>query len=1112
MAREITFTEDKTFTENVDTFITKARISFNEATAFQPTMEAIVDSEIKYQRYLDKCRQVLASLREQYSSGMLSFAFIRLIHKEYGRGPAEGDVCQILGRAVHSCNTICPSAVVDEDRDIYADILLQIASKGLDKKQAKCWGTRFRELMNARDRFLVLDDDKRRMIIEACIVLGWSTEQLDYLLLRMGDDGLQANSAEDMIARFVLDVKEATLDHHTAMIARWEAGEPADPDEVKNREAGPTKISYDSLGRVIEDPAMNLDEKMESYMAVLESNRAVYQGCSVTARDTLEHILLLTAHPAGGNIPEVMDYLADLSDPEDGLIELDGELQMNSVKFADYSKVILNCDIEPLWEENKDKLEHMIRSTYSDSDEDAFAQEEPEFAPIVHDARLAYPSVYINARNADLGKVDFTARMNRLLRREEAVRKQDILFALFLLCAKTKKVKERTAYYLNFQKLADEVLAHCHLPGWYTPHVMEYTIAKSILGVRMEDVFGDIVEAYQLTMKRPKVSVKRETDQITDKTEFSQYRDLFTSAVDSVERQIKKIAPHTLLPLPELSDEQLRAEGELFEKIFRACRDIYTELFAIAKELCWIWENTGWVNMHIVFPGMSRSVVAYPRGKSSDDHPYVLKASLSDALYTLLHEPDENVTDQNGVTKNNAMLRAFFIPGPNGSAASLDDHAHVKDDETLSAVLAEHPAINRRFRRKVVLSILLKMLLNNDKVPTKYPSKKAEVEVRADPLLKLPHIDWIAERRHRAEEELDPQLQVDQAEEDPALEEGWEEESTPPAEEPVPLTEEERSFLAEFEREERPDEKFEKYCMDLIRMEKMDNGICNDTSSTIEDKKKKNENNRKLAQLVVKGDRKARDLMIVYNYRLIPFTWNDHHFAGSMTRDLFGCGLTALARAVDGFDPEKGLEFSTYAVPAILNEFRSEISKQRHAVHVPKKKDQEFRHMWKELSRSGGVSIDDASSKKLAQDSGYTVGQIQDFLKSRTYTYSINSTLSKDQDDNKTTLAELIADPKVNVVATVESKYSQIDYQPLMKELYALILELPVREYQFCVLRFGFIVGNGDIKFDPERCRSRLEIAEILHIPIEQVIRMEIAISRRLARSPKADIIKRRHM
>lgn len=38
--------------------------------------------------------------------------------------------------------------------------------------------------------------------------------------------------------------------------------------------------------------------------------------------------------------------------------------------------------------------------------------------------------------------------------------------------------------------------------------------------------------------------------------------------------------------------------------------------------------------------------------------------------------------------------------------------------------------------------------------------------------------------------------------------------------------------------------------------------------------------------------------------------------------DLFQAGCVGLAKAVDGFEPERGLQFSTYAVPVILGEMR----------------------------------------------------------------------------------------------------------------------------------------------------------------------------------------------
>lgn len=68
------------------------------------------------------------------------------------------------------------------------------------------------------------------------------------------------------------------------------------------------------------------------------------------------------------------------------------------------------------------------------------------------------------------------------------------------------------------------------------------------------------------------------------------------------------------------------------------------------------------------------------------------------------------------------------------------------------------------------------------------------------------------------------------------------------------------------------------------------------------------------------GDAEARELLIKRHLRLV------HHVAGRFRttdieyNELVQIGSIGLVKAVDGFDPDRGLQFSTYAVPAITGE------------------------------------------------------------------------------------------------------------------------------------------------------------------------------------------------
>ncbi len=66
----------------------------------------------------------------------------------------------------------------------------------------------------------------------------------------------------------------------------------------------------------------------------------------------------------------------------------------------------------------------------------------------------------------------------------------------------------------------------------------------------------------------------------------------------------------------------------------------------------------------------------------------------------------------------------------------------------------------------------------------------------------------------------------------------------------------------------------------------------------------------------------AREAFICRNLGLVHACARRFHGRGIEYDDLYQAGCLGLIKAADGFEPERGLQFSTYAVPVILGEMR----------------------------------------------------------------------------------------------------------------------------------------------------------------------------------------------
>ncbi|MHB1772303.1 MAG: sigma-70 family RNA polymerase sigma factor [Acidimicrobiales bacterium] len=90
-----------------------------------------------------------------------------------------------------------------------------------------------------------------------------------------------------------------------------------------------------------------------------------------------------------------------------------------------------------------------------------------------------------------------------------------------------------------------------------------------------------------------------------------------------------------------------------------------------------------------------------------------------------------------------------------------------------------------------------------------------------------------------------------------------------------------------------------------------------------------------LARRVAAGDATARSEMIVANLRLVVYWAKKYQRDGVDLEDLVQEGTFGLARAVDLFDPERGIRFSTYASFWIRQALQSGVECCARAIRVP---------------------------------------------------------------------------------------------------------------------------------------------------------------------------------
>ena len=83
-----------------------------------------------------------------------------------------------------------------------------------------------------------------------------------------------------------------------------------------------------------------------------------------------------------------------------------------------------------------------------------------------------------------------------------------------------------------------------------------------------------------------------------------------------------------------------------------------------------------------------------------------------------------------------------------------------------------------------------------------------------------------------------------------------------------------------------------------------------------------NDDMMSLMKRLKKGDEKAKDYFVIANLRLVLSVVHRFGAKGDKADDMFQVGCVGLMKAIDNFDENLNVRFSTYAVPMIVGEIR----------------------------------------------------------------------------------------------------------------------------------------------------------------------------------------------
>ncbi len=234
-----------------------------------------------------------------------------------------------------------------------------------------------------------------------------------------------------------------------------------------------------------------------------------------------------------------------------------------------------------------------------------------------------------------------------------------------------------------------------------------------------------------------------------------------------------------------------------------------------------------------------------------------------------------------------------------------------------------------------------------------------------------------------------------------------------------------------------------------------------------------------LSKRIERGDLEAKKRMIECNLRLVVSIAKNYRNQGLPFLDLIQEGMFGLIRAVEKFEWQRGLKFSTYATWWIRQAVARAIADKARTIRVPvhvvermQKMHRAERHLWTQLAR-------EPSLEEIADEAGLPLQQAIEVRAAARASTSLDQPIGEQED-------AVFGD----LVAGDEPLPDEVTEKRLQKEALDRALEsLPERDRRVLELRYGL---RGEEPHTLEHIGRRLGITRerVRQIEIESLSRL----------------------
>jgi RNA polymerase sigma-B factor len=199
----------------------------------------------------------------------------------------------------------------------------------------------------------------------------------------------------------------------------------------------------------------------------------------------------------------------------------------------------------------------------------------------------------------------------------------------------------------------------------------------------------------------------------------------------------------------------------------------------------------------------------------------------------------------------------------------------------------------------------------------------------------------------------------------------------------------------------------------------------------------------KFAEYRRTGDRRLRNELVEEHMRLAEFLARRFAHRGEATDDLRQVALVGLLKAVERFEPDRGLQFSSFATPTITGELKRYFRDRGWAVRVPRRVQElhlELDRTVNELSQELGRPPTPA---EIAQRAGVLEEDVLESMEAGSLYRLASIDAGRSDDESSPSPAQRLGE--------IDPELSAVDDRVAVSEMLAV---LPEREQKIVYLRF----------------------------------------------------------